>query len=101
MSFSKRMNIEFDKPVQLTSIDEELKNGIWNVQIEVIFNQLIVPTSPLHNIVSDFEDFEGYVKHLWSGFYKARIDEIPPNAYACKKFISELFFTYEYNKVYD
>jgi hypothetical protein len=73
MKFSQRQNITSStKEIQIEWIDDELKNGIWNL-IKMIFIDKI-----RHSTGNDFLNF---AKILWHNFYKLPIDEIPEYLY--------------------
>lgn len=73
-TFSERRGL---KPVrnviQIDSIDESLKNGLWNAVLEHYFYIL-----KRQFVYLDFQDYPiPIIEQVWKDFYKLRIDEIP------------------------
>lgn len=89
LSFSKRQGIEpLEKPMQLHSMDEALRNGLWNV-----FHSQFVEDQDSQSIVSTF-------KFLWRYFFKWPVDTMPRAEGAYAK-IREQYFAMTYNRTYD
>lgn len=96
MRFSERIGKRPVKTVlQVDSIDEDLKNGLWNVIFEY-FNILdIIPKLKL-------------VKSIWKDFYKKPIDEMPKIPFSSNvssaetiKYIKSWYVQAEWDQVYD
>jgi hypothetical protein len=93
MRFSQRQNITpSSKEIQIEWIDDELKNGIWNL-IKMIFIDKIR--------YGNGKDFENFATLLWHKFYKLPIDEIPNYQYEIESKIRYVFFNSEWFEIYD
>lgn len=74
MKFSQRMGITpISKPIQLESLDLDLRNSLWNV-----FNSRICTLFQLRNYGISLESqHESLARYLWHNLYKQPIDIIP------------------------
>ena len=98
MKFSQRIGkTQLTKEVQLESIDNELKNGLWN-----IYNLFILEK------ISDEHDYEFNIRRsiffsntLWHHYFKKPIDEIPQQFYRVQSEIRNYFFSCEWYNLYD
>ena len=98
MKFSQRIGkTQLTKEVQLESIDNELKNGLWN-----IYNLFILEK------ISDEHDYEFNIRPsiffsntLWHHYFKKPIDEIPQQFYRVQSEIRNYFFSCEWYNLYD
>jgi hypothetical protein len=98
MGFSQRMGLKpLSKEIQIDSIDNELRNGLWNIfkshLLDVLTNQ--------RNAISKNSEFRAFCIIIWDKYYKLKIDDIPYDNYDCTVFIREKFFNYNWNEVYD
>ena len=97
MKFSQRYGkTPSTKNIQLKSIDDELKNGLWNVvKIYVL------------NCVPKYEQYlnEPELKHLytvlWHNYYKLPIDKIPNHDFLVEQFIRTNFYEINWFEIYD
>jgi len=97
MGFSQRMGLKpLSKNIQIDSIDEELRNGLWNI----IKIGLLDNISRKEGYDTD-NDFDPFCKYVWHHFYKLPIDTIPSYQYQCETFIRDKFFNYEWHEIYD
>lgn len=95
MSFSQRMGITPNsKELQIEHIDEELKNGLWNL-IEVLYLEEISDSG----LISDFEEL---IKIIWHDFFKERLSTTP-NGYKSDKikYLERRFFEFTWFRIYD
>lgn len=97
MEFSKRIGkVPAIKNLQLDSIDDELKNRLWNCIKICVLN-------PLQK--RDYTDSEPQIREysrlIWHKFYKLAIDRIPDRIYEIEEFIRNRFFGDEWYKIYD
>ncbi|WP_321281650.1 AbiJ-NTD4 domain-containing protein [Marinifilum fragile] len=97
MRFSQRTGImPATKELQLESIDEDLRNCLWNVFCSEFLEKLstlVISSTP--------SEFRKYSIRLWDSLYKLPIDEIPSNIKSTKSFIREKFFKCEWYRIYD
>lgn len=102
MKFSQRIGLTpAKKSFQKDSIDEELRNSIWNAIHIFILNSL----STFSGNNSD-PDFTLFAKRLWIHFFKRPVDSLVESGYQldkryCIKIIREWFFEAEWYEVYD
>lgn len=99
-TFSQRIGIEeIEKENQIRSMDDDLKNGLWNVTaanfFPIVSNPYVIP-------VREDKEFCSFIEKLWLEFFKSPSDYIlygyVGNA------INELRSTYmnlKWNEVYD
>ena len=96
MKFSEREKIVPPKvAIQLQSIDSDLRNGLWNVMYESIFEGI---RSDLYHYD---ERLVHLVKSLWAHHFKLPIDTIPGEWWNVLKLIRKNFFECEWYEVYD
>lgn len=96
MNFGQRHGFESSlKKIQIDSIDEELKNGIWNIFSEYFLATLVNRYTNL----SDLE--EHYSFALWHSFFKKTIDSIPRHNNLIKEEIKKWFFKTDWYKIYN
>jgi hypothetical protein len=103
MKFSQRLGIVPSfKEIQLNDIDQELKNGLWNVYDGVLLASLNPPEHFLSNYSSDFnEDEKQFAQVLWHNFFKWLIDSVPNDRYNFKGIIKQWFFKAKWYEIYD
>lgn len=95
MKFSQRIGIlPLSKTLQIEEIDDELRNGLWNVYQ---FNLINV----IERLDRPRDSFETFFKALWHHFYKLRSDTIPYNTDTAQKKIVDMYFSYQWFEVYD
>jgi hypothetical protein len=98
MGFSQRMGLKpMSKEIQIDSIDNELRNGLWNIfklhLLDMLTNQ--------RNALRKNSEFLAFCINIWDKHYKLKIDDIPYDNYDCTVFIREKFFNYDWHEVYD
>ena len=97
MKFSQRIGITpLTKEMQLESMDEDLKNGLWNI----IDLNIIKILSTRHYSHEDIEVTHFYTL-VWHGFLKKPVDTIPDNHFKAKEVFRKHFFSYDCFQVYD
>jgi len=103
-NFSQRMGLESIRSVlQIDSIDDELRNGLWNSIYEVFFGQEN-PESKINYLSQN----RIACRHIWKSFFKLPIDKIPMDYHdkyvSISEFIdylNEWFYEAPWNRVYD
>ena len=104
MRFSQRVGINPpEKILQLDSIDEDLRNGLWNTLTVIYWNSYRRPNHhPINR--TDFIDgsnFENSVKILWIHYFKEPIDTMDRYWGDCLKVIRAYFYSAKWWEVYD
>ena len=95
-SFSERQGITPEgKQLQLEYIDDELRNGLWNV-----FLIDFIDTLDVHLDLRKSE-FKKFAELLWHHHFKAPIDEIPYYQTDAIQHIRNYFFRAEWYEVYN
>ncbi|NJB84223.1 AbiJ-NTD4 domain-containing protein [Wenyingzhuangia aestuarii] len=95
MKFSERIKIiKAKESIQINSIDEDLKNKIWNV-----FHLYYIEELKERYIIYCY-NFE-YIKDLWHNFFKKPIDTIPNETNKVKVQLRKWFFECEWYEIYD
>lgn len=100
-TFSQRMGLTLVKNIiQKESIDDDLKNGLWNAQYDFYWSNL-----------SQDRRFDSYTapklfllcEKIWKDYFKKRIDTMSIGyAWASTyEVLSNYFYSSEWNKVYD
>ncbi len=96
MRFSERIGKKQKKvEIQLDSIDQELKNSIWNI-ICMFINEPMEKYQWLST-----SNYKSFIESLWFSFFKEPIDRIP---YSTDRVVQELrnrYFTWDYLEIYD
>ncbi|WP_247263420.1 MULTISPECIES: AbiJ-NTD4 domain-containing protein [Pseudomonas] len=81
MKFSQRYNYKSGiKIAQRESVDEELKNGMWNVLTVIVFNKYR-PAPAYGRNRADYvrgSNFEGLAGNIWIFYFKKVLDDMPP-----------------------
>jgi len=94
LNFSQRMGIApITKPLQLDSINDELRNELWNI----FYEHILTKTGPeaAHNNALQFLS-----SNLWKYFFVEPVDEAPKNWYSLLNLLKEVFFLFEWYDVY-
>lgn len=98
-TFSIRNGYTKQKQIQLESVDQDLRNSIWNlIDIYIITNSYFKGGIDGPFPSSEFKIFSHGV---WFGFFKEPIDEIPKNPIQARSFIRARFFSYSFEKLFD
>lgn len=103
MRFSQRMGI---KPVrtelQIKSMDEPLRNGLWNAFQVCILNTYKPFTPARHRRDSlSRSNRETFFQNVWFHFLKLPLDTLGDSFSRTSAKIRELFFTWDWDEVYD
>lgn len=98
MNFSQRIGITpLTKEIQLESIDDDLRNGLWNIYDTKILQKI----SDTHSYEFNIKPSEYFSNTLWHHFFKRPIDEISDRYYEIKAAIRRYFFSCEWYHVYN
>ncbi len=95
--FSQRIGLTAtNKPIQLKSIDHDLRNSLWNAVSIAIMNRC-------KDSYGDFSNYQirNLTAELWISFYKLPVDEILYRASDNIREIRNRFFQHEWYEVYD
>jgi hypothetical protein len=103
MRFSERYGY---KPVreiiQKESIDNELKNRLWNTISICIFDKYQPPSPALRVQVIKGSNLDFFFSALFHSFFKKRVDQIPLSIQLTIEHIDKLFFDkYKWFEIYD
>lgn len=94
MKFSQRIGKTPEtKKLQVASIDDDLRNGLWNGVKIYLFD-----TIERYSQYRTETQYDFFCKALWHHFYKLPIDRIPDRS---ESFIRDKFFTSQWFEVYD
>lgn len=98
MKFSQRIGkTPITKEIQLESIDNDLKNGLWDIYQLFIINRISTEFSNIFRVTpSDI-----FSKKLWHQYFKEPIDKIPEHFSDVEEVIRYYFFNNSWYKVYD
>lgn len=98
-TFSQRRGIEpFSKDMQLQNMDQDLRNGIWNVLLSFGFNHY---HDIRFNPIRQYRNLYNFIENLYSDFFKWTTDLIPSSWYEVQEIIKNRYNEGPYNKVYD
>ena len=96
MKFSQRISkTPIRESLQVETIDEALKNGLWNIIYIFYFNDLG------HNWGYYNGEKRQFFNGLWHYFFKQRIDTIPYLTDDIIQFIREWYYNAEWYEVFD
>ena len=76
MDFSQRMGLAPVKVAQVDTIDNDLRNALWNVLTVDFFTKSVTTARSGTNILTS-SDFIKFAEALYSDFYKMPIDTLP------------------------
>ncbi|MES2004953.1 MAG: hypothetical protein V4450_10560 [Bacteroidota bacterium] len=97
MNFSLRTGKKTSfNQLQLESINDDLRNGIWNSYLTNFIGHVSMPSRFGNTSIIDH-----YITILWAEFFKLRVDERYPTAEQNAGFIKKRFFEFEWFEVYD
>jgi len=96
MRFSQRIGkVKTVKEIQLESIDDDLKNRLWNL-VKILF---------LDNLekYSQYEtpEFRIFADSLWHNYYKLPVDTIPEYNSSIEAYIRKRFYSGVWYEIYD
>lgn len=97
MNFSQRIGKKpSTKDLQLKSMDDELRNRLWN-----LVKIFVIDQASNHSDFHSAHNLNILAGFLWHHYYKKQINDIPGTDYGIEKTIRENFFSSEWNEVYD
>lgn len=96
MKFSQKIGkTKYQKNIQKNQIDDELKNGLWNVLKMRFLDHL-----KRGGIYTDPE-YQEFGKLVWHNFFKLPIDQMPDDAYKIERELRVYFFKCQWYELYD
>jgi hypothetical protein len=97
MKFSQRIGKTTSiKQLQVDSVDEDLKNGLWDG-----LKLYVLDTLSKHSQYSRDTQFDVFCSIMWHSFYKLPIDTIPEYDSRSEQFIRDSFFNGQWYNIYD
>lgn len=97
MKFSQRIGkVSATKQLQIESLDDDLKNGLWNGLKLYILDKLSKDSQYRNEA-----EFDIFCSILWHHHYKLPIDTIPEYDYQSEKFIRDSFYKGQWYEAYD
>lgn len=97
MKFSQRIGKKpFGKALQLNSMDDELRIGLWNV-----YTSGLVSKIPGYRGADNRSRLDNYFDHLWHEYYKKAVDTRSSYHESNIEQIREDYFNCEWEEVYD
>ncbi|HKK12714.1 MAG TPA: hypothetical protein VJ945_07765 [Flavobacteriaceae bacterium] len=96
MRFSERIGKRQPKvDIQVDWMDEDLKNGLWNV----ICMYIIKPIKDEKWLA--YSPFKSLIESIWFSFFKEPLDTIPHDILSLNTELRSRFFNWDYLDVYD
>src|SRR5947209_18856953 len=91
--------------IQINSMDDDLRKGLWNAIIEVIQDFLLTPIEEPGDYNKSFHGML-FTRAIWVKFFKNTVDTYPQinSESSVKSYfrkIKEYFFKFEWYEVYD
>lgn len=97
MRFSERIGkVQGRVNIQIDSMDDELKNGLWNIITLYIVGPMNEDSQFINR--SAFHDF---FETVWLSFFKEPIDQIPKFTDDLHKELRKRFYSWDYLQTYD
>ena len=97
MSFSKRQGIEpASKVLQVESMDNELKNSLWNALAERFWGRFAID-----NDMAYCADLSFLCSELWKHYFKTPLDTMPTYTPTVLQRLRDYFLKSSWNKAYD
>jgi hypothetical protein len=97
MNFSKRLGLKAStKELQLSSIDDDLRNSIWNCYKENIIDSI----RSVYVGYREYGPLDEYFDYIWSRLLKKTHDNRPNNNEAYG-YLKIQYFKFQWNEVYD
>ena len=94
MTFSERIGKNQPKvAIQLDSMDEELKNSLWNI----LYLGFSKPFET-HRYVYQYE-YQSFLHFIWFSIFKEKIDDIPEDTHKVTQYLREKFLYFQKNKL--
>lgn len=95
MKFSQRIGkVAVSKQMQVESLDDELKNGLWSGIKMAILDKL-------NRTGYGQTEYNIFCTMLWLNYFKLPFDRIPDDEYECEQFIRKTFFNGQWYESYD
>ncbi|MEM2994637.1 MAG: hypothetical protein QXI91_01275 [Candidatus Bathyarchaeia archaeon] len=95
--FSQRRGLEKERTeIQVESMDEALRNRLWNLLKIFYWDTMIGLTW-----ISDSPPMEGFFTIIWHNYFKKPLDEMPRWWNDLYKWIRDYFFNCKWYEVYD
>jgi hypothetical protein len=97
MSFSERQGLKQPRLLQTDSIDDALRNRLWNVLREILptFQEGYGFSLPQNAYIKSF------CETLWHNYFKLTVDSMPASPSQAIAQIRSRYFAYPWNEVYD
>jgi len=96
MRFSERIGKRQKKvDIQIDSIDQDLKNGIWNT-LCIFINEPMVQQKWISN-----SGYKSLIDSIWFSFFIEPIDQIPVSTQRVVGELRKRFYTWDYLEIYD
>jgi hypothetical protein len=95
--FSDRMGLTPKKLIQIESLDNDLRTGLWNAfyqTTDIFFSEI--------STWSDYnERFREFAYYIWTEFFKETLDSLPRQQYDLVQYLREKYFTADWYEVYN
>jgi hypothetical protein len=107
-SFSERYGFKPSKNIQIESMDDDLRTGIWNVlhkhfwsQYDYYLFRYDYGSQERHESAKTNRSLISICMNLWLDFFKCRVDAISHQWESLYEQVEEGFFQIDWNRVYD
>jgi len=98
-TFSQRMGIvDIKSAIQIDSMDDDLKIGLWNVLYDHIFSRV---RTGIHNFISTEGQHYIYLKSIWQYFFKQPLNNMPSLRSSFIDKVEKYYFKVPWYNVYD
>jgi hypothetical protein len=91
--------------MQVDSVDESLRNALWNIVKLFYWDSVVSNNDPLYPVcyLSSYgnEAINTLCMRLWHNFYKLTLDELPNSWKSVHALIREKYFQFDWYQVYD
>ncbi|PGD45082.1 hypothetical protein COM33_13195 [Bacillus toyonensis] len=103
MRFSERMGFAPVKDlIQVTSIDDDLRNGLWNTFESIIIGPCLKASDYSYaEVYKPRNGFEEFMVNQWCNFFKFPLSKMSKFFNSWLKTIEELFHAMEWHQIYD
>ncbi|TEA54393.1 hypothetical protein EZE46_04505 [Bacillus sp. BH2] len=103
MRFSERMGFAPVKElIQIESMDDDLRNGLWNAFESVIAGPgIAADRSAYITVYNPMDSFNKFIVNQWCNFFKRPLTQIPSAFHKWFKKIEQDFMDMEWYQVYD
>lgn len=96
MRFSERIGKKQPRVnIQLDSMDDELKNGLWNILTILVID----PLQAKHSL--EYSEYKDLIEQLWFSFFKEPVDQMPKYTESIAQQIRRRFYKWDYLEIYD